>query len=120
MGWLASVHRVRNLPAQSTRKLSMAYFVSPRDDAIIEPLLTCVEDGMVPKYAPAKVRDFMYQRHLLHIPPEQRKPEERDIPKEFWEAATAANRSQTLMTGPTSSQIASAQTAKSYTKKLIS
>lgn len=90
--WLASVHRVRNLEG----RFSMALFTSPRADAVIEPLPTCVEAGSLPKYAPVKVQDFMYQRHLLHIPPEQRKPEEREIPKEFWEAATAAKRSQTL------------------------
>ena len=41
---------------------------------------------------------LLYQRHLLHIPPEQRKPEEKNIPKEFWEAASVADRLQQKFT----------------------
>ena len=92
--WLASVHRVRNLPDQSSEKLSMAHFTNLRSDAIVETLPTCIEAGSLPKYAPIKVEDFTYQRQLLHIPPEQRKAEEKEIAQEFWEAATAANPTQ--------------------------
>lgn len=85
--WLAAVHRVRR-NQNDARKLTLAHFTSPRADALIETLPTCIgPPRFAPlRYAPIRVSDFMHQRHLLHVPPEQRSEEHKVIPKEFWEA----------------------------------
>jgi len=83
--WLASIHRVKK-PAN--RRLTLVSFFSPRADAIVGGLPTCD----VPLYEPFLVKDFLHQRHLLHIPPEQRSHEEQTIRKEFWEAADPTTR----------------------------
>lgn len=85
--WLASVHRVRK---PIDRRLTLATFFTPRSDATIECLPTCAQPEEL--YKPIAVGEFMYQRHLLHIPPEQRKLEEQNIDAEFWEAADPAKR----------------------------
>lgn len=82
--WLAAVHRVKKPPQ---RKLTITSAFWLRGDATIECLPSCQGPGLPPKYAPITAAEFLHKRHLLHIPPEQRAPEEREIPREFWEAA---------------------------------
>lgn len=94
--WLASVHRVRK---PIDRRLSLATFFTPRPDARIECLPTCAQPEAL--YRPIVVGEFMYKRHLLHIPPEQRKLQEQNIDAEFWEAADPTKRRRRQPAAPT-------------------
>jgi len=51
--WLSNMHRVVNPPAsagQAAARLSVAYFVHPNRDAVIECIPTCRRDGAEPRH----------------------------------------------------------------------
>lgn len=53
--WISTVHRVVNPPperAAESRRLSIAFFHQPNDDALIECLPSCLKPGEVAKYPP--------------------------------------------------------------------
>src|SRR5690606_27722544 len=53
--WVSTLHRVVNPPqpvATQSRRLSLVYFHQPNDDAVVEPIATCVDADHPPRYAP--------------------------------------------------------------------
>ena len=64
--WLSNFHRVVNPPADaagSTRRQSVAFFVQPNYDAVIECIESCRAPGEAPKHAP--VIAWEYRRAKL-------------------------------------------------------
>lgn len=60
--WVSTLHRVVVPPlGPGTRRLSVAFFHQPNDDALIEALPTCLVEGEQPRYAPVRSGD-----HLRH------------------------------------------------------
>ncbi len=58
--WLSNVHRVVNPPAsagQAAARLSVAYFVHPNRDAVIECIPTCQRDGEDARHPPVLAGD---------------------------------------------------------------
>ena len=60
--WLSNMHRVVN-PDRTTQpprpRQSVAYFLHPNHDAVIECLPTCSEPGVVPRHAPIHAGRYM-------------------------------------------------------------
>ena len=59
--WLSNLHRVVNPPAAADRpvaRLSIAYFVHPNRDALIECIETCRADGAPARHAPVLAGDY--------------------------------------------------------------
>ncbi|KAL3815357.1 hypothetical protein ACHAXA_002141 [Cyclostephanos tholiformis] len=61
--WRSTVHRVTKPPpgsiAASSPRLSIPFFTGPRNDAIIEALPTCVDEGRPSRYAPVRAIDHL-------------------------------------------------------------
>jgi isopenicillin N synthase-like dioxygenase len=65
--WRSGLHRVVNPPRDihgSTRRLSLAYFVNPNYDAMVECLPTCQDTGHPPLYAPISAGEHRLQKIL--------------------------------------------------------
>jgi isopenicillin N synthase-like dioxygenase len=65
--WRSRLHRVLNPPRNvrgSTRRLSLAYFVNPNYDALIECLPTCRDAAHPALYAPVKAGEHRLQKVL--------------------------------------------------------
>ena len=64
--WRATVHRVMKPPpgsaAASAPRLSIPFFTGPRNDAVIEAMPTCVDEGRPPKYAPVRALDHLLKK----------------------------------------------------------
>ena len=63
--WLSNQHRVANPPAATdrpVRRLSIAYFVHPNRDALIECIQTCRADGAPARHAPVLAGDYRRMR----------------------------------------------------------
>ena len=59
--WLSNLHRVVNPPTAATRpvrRLSIAYFVHPNRDALIECIESCRTDGAPTRHAPVLAGDY--------------------------------------------------------------
>jgi len=70
-GWLSNPHRVVNPPpevANQTSRISIAFFLQPNYDAMVECLPTCAGPGRPVLYAPVRsgdYRDTKYQETLV-------------------------------------------------------
>jgi len=65
--WRSGLHRVVNPPRDihgSTRRLSLAYFVNPNYDAMVECLPTCQDADHPPLYTPIKAGEHRLQKIL--------------------------------------------------------
>lgn len=62
--FVSTLHRVVNPPAEavSSSRLSIAYFVAPNYDAVIECLPTCAGPGRPAKYPPVTVAGYRNER----------------------------------------------------------
>jgi isopenicillin N synthase-like dioxygenase len=64
--WRSTVHRVIKPPpgsaAATSPRLSIPFFTGPRNDAIIEALPTCVDEGRPSKYAPVRALDHLLKK----------------------------------------------------------
>ena len=64
--WRSTVHRVMKPPpgsaAASAPRLSIPFFTGPRDEAVIEAMPTCVDEGHPPKYAPVSAGDHLLKK----------------------------------------------------------
>ena len=62
--WVSTMHRVVNPPpgsGPSARRQSIVFFHKPNDDAVIEPIPTCVgSDG--PRYSPVLAGEYMAEK----------------------------------------------------------
>lgn len=59
--WISNLHRVVNPPAvthRPTGRLSVAFFVHPNHDALIECIQTCRKDGEPARHAPVLAGDY--------------------------------------------------------------
>ena len=60
--WVSTPHRVANPPREAlgtARRQSIAFFVNPSPDTVIECLSACCPAGMPPKYAPVRFSDYL-------------------------------------------------------------
>jgi isopenicillin N synthase-like dioxygenase len=58
--WVSTLHRVVPPPVgPGTRRLSVAFFHQPNDDALIETLPTCREPGVPDRYPPVRSGDHL-------------------------------------------------------------
>jgi isopenicillin N synthase-like dioxygenase len=63
--WLSNQHRVVNPPTgqrQGTRRQSIAFFVQPNYDALIECIETCKHPGENPKHPPVRAWEHRYAK----------------------------------------------------------
>ena len=63
--WLSNMHRVVNPPADSkgrTRRQSIAFFVQPNYDAVIECIPTCRVAGETAKHPPVKAWEYRHAK----------------------------------------------------------
>ena len=62
--WFSNKHRVVNPPADSTetRRQTIAFFVQPNYDALIECIPTCRASGEEPKHPPVKAWEYRHAR----------------------------------------------------------
>jgi isopenicillin N synthase-like dioxygenase len=64
--WRSTVHRVMKPPpgsaTASAPRLSIPFFTGPRDEAVIEAMPTCVDEGHPPKYAPVSAGDHLLKK----------------------------------------------------------
>jgi isopenicillin N synthase-like dioxygenase len=62
--WRAVLHRVANPPRAYAResRLSLAYFHSPNDKAVVAPVDTCLVPGRAPRFEPVKAGDYVRGR----------------------------------------------------------
>ena len=63
--WLSNMHRVVNPPisvAATSPRQSIAFFLHPNHDAIIECIPTCVRPGRKPKYEPIPAGQYMMEK----------------------------------------------------------
>lgn len=62
--WMSTVHRVVNPPgdARSSRRQSLVFFHSPNENALIQPLDTCVSADNPPRYEPILSGEHMRRK----------------------------------------------------------
>lgn len=63
--WLSNMHRVVNPPstvASTSPRQSVAFFLHPNHDAVIECIPTCVEPGEAPRHAPILAGAYMMEK----------------------------------------------------------
>ncbi len=63
--WLSNMHRVVNPPqpvAAMSPRQSIAFFLHPNHDAIVECIPTCREPGVAPKYEPIAAGAYMMEK----------------------------------------------------------
>lgn len=63
--WLSNMHRVVNPPAAiapSSPRQSIAFFLHPNHDAVVECIPTCLEPGKPPRHAPIKAGEYMLEK----------------------------------------------------------
>jgi isopenicillin N synthase-like dioxygenase len=64
--WVSTLHRVVVPPiGPDSRRLSVAFFHQPNDDALIEALPTCLVQGEEPRHAPVRSGDHLRRKVAL-------------------------------------------------------